>query len=586
MIQRVFISYASSDKKFAEALLRGLKAAGHDVWMAPDSIPSGAEYATAIMQGLTQSDLVVLLLSRASNSSQFVRKEMERAVASEKRIIPVRLEAVLPSGGLEYLISELQWVDANETLNEIGVARIVDTVFRGDAARVRGIERGVLHLNGARIFFGVAAIAILVAVVGRLIGAQLPASGVALLLGLGLLAALLGAVLQLRGWRPGKKLVVRRGDIAIVVVLLVSAGISAAQLLFVPLLTALIFLALYFLSRNVMAGRGVVVGLLGTLALVGALWAGEGLFYRSLSARAHTFLFLPDRCLRCDEIGQEVYVQLVDLVRRSAADSGGRLHIYPDRVDALPRNYDALVRTSEGVGPRPLMLARTILRHGDVFDDVIRVSLQTSRAACGRGRTLVNFTLSAWQAGDRPAWSSWDWDASGPGVADLRARLSVTEGRADDRDGESAAYLLTTGVFSRLTTNRPGNADVWQASRAFLRQYYRDIDISALPSSAETRSAIALGAAEGATQAQTRAALSALTAELQQALSIDVGDCEAIRRNERSLLSARYGDDIDRLIDRADAGDEVDPEESLTEDEFVEAPPAPDALVPATEGNP
>src|SRR5262249_48775082 len=47
-----------------------------------------------------------------SNESQFVRKEVERAVSKTKPVLPVRIREVKPSGSLEFFISSSQWVDA------------------------------------------------------------------------------------------------------------------------------------------------------------------------------------------------------------------------------------------------------------------------------------------------------------------------------------------------------------------------------------------------------------------------------------------------------------------------------------------
>src|SRR6185436_7102162 len=58
------------------------------------------------------SRALVLILSDQSNESQFVRKEVERAVSKTKPVLPVRIREVKPSGSLEFFISSSQWVDA------------------------------------------------------------------------------------------------------------------------------------------------------------------------------------------------------------------------------------------------------------------------------------------------------------------------------------------------------------------------------------------------------------------------------------------------------------------------------------------
>ena len=73
---------------------------------------AGREYADEIILGLERSAAVVLVLSEAANTSVFVLREVERAVAKEINVIPVRIEEVTPSPGLELFISGTHWLDA------------------------------------------------------------------------------------------------------------------------------------------------------------------------------------------------------------------------------------------------------------------------------------------------------------------------------------------------------------------------------------------------------------------------------------------------------------------------------------------
>jgi hypothetical protein len=55
---------------------------------------------------------MVLVLSAAANGSQFVKREVERAVTKGRPVIPVRVEPVLPSAELELFVSGTHWIDA------------------------------------------------------------------------------------------------------------------------------------------------------------------------------------------------------------------------------------------------------------------------------------------------------------------------------------------------------------------------------------------------------------------------------------------------------------------------------------------
>ena len=108
----IFVSYASPDRDVAFRIVSFLEEQGITCWVAPRDVPPGVEYGQAIINGIEQSRALVLILSDQSNDSQFVRKEVERAVSKTKPVLPVRIREVTPSGSLEFFISSAQWVDA------------------------------------------------------------------------------------------------------------------------------------------------------------------------------------------------------------------------------------------------------------------------------------------------------------------------------------------------------------------------------------------------------------------------------------------------------------------------------------------
>jgi TIR domain len=108
----IFISYASADRDVAFRIVAFLEQNGIRCWVAPRDVPPGMEYGQAIIDGIAECRALVLILSDQSNESQYVRKEVERAVSRTKPVLPVRIREVAPSGSLEFYISSAQWVDA------------------------------------------------------------------------------------------------------------------------------------------------------------------------------------------------------------------------------------------------------------------------------------------------------------------------------------------------------------------------------------------------------------------------------------------------------------------------------------------
>ena len=107
----IFISYSQPDRDCAYELTEHLEARGFSVWIAPRDVSPAAEWAAEIIDAITAARVMVLVFSASSNSSPQVRREVERAVHKELRVLPFRIEDVLPSRSLEYFLSTQHWLD-------------------------------------------------------------------------------------------------------------------------------------------------------------------------------------------------------------------------------------------------------------------------------------------------------------------------------------------------------------------------------------------------------------------------------------------------------------------------------------------
>ncbi|WP_346291513.1 AAA-like domain-containing protein [Sphaerothrix gracilis] len=103
---RVFISYRSQppDSELAEEFYQALKAAGHEVFMAAESIRLGDNWSQRIDRELEQCDYFVLLLSPKSATSEMVTEEVRRAKelrdtrnSGKPGILPIRVDFPLSS---------------------------------------------------------------------------------------------------------------------------------------------------------------------------------------------------------------------------------------------------------------------------------------------------------------------------------------------------------------------------------------------------------------------------------------------------------------------------------------------------------
>lgn len=107
----IFVSYSQPDRGCAFELTHHLEANGFTVWIAPRDVSPAAEWAEEIIEAISAARVMVLVFSASSNSSPQVRREVERAVHKDLRILPFRIEDVLPSRSLEYFLSSHHWLD-------------------------------------------------------------------------------------------------------------------------------------------------------------------------------------------------------------------------------------------------------------------------------------------------------------------------------------------------------------------------------------------------------------------------------------------------------------------------------------------
>lgn len=94
-------------------MARHLEDNGIACWIAPRDIrPGEPNWGKAIIEGLSNCQAMVLLLTQQSNGSQHVMKEAERAVNKKIPILVARFQPIDVSKELEYYVSSSQFLDA------------------------------------------------------------------------------------------------------------------------------------------------------------------------------------------------------------------------------------------------------------------------------------------------------------------------------------------------------------------------------------------------------------------------------------------------------------------------------------------
>lgn len=115
-----FISYNGKNRDSADAMRILLNNRGIDTWMAPGDIPAGSVYAAIITKAISDCSCLVLMLSQAAQESEWVPKEVERAIHYKKPIIPVQLEDFVLTDEFETYLSNrhIEFVDRIDTESE------------------------------------------------------------------------------------------------------------------------------------------------------------------------------------------------------------------------------------------------------------------------------------------------------------------------------------------------------------------------------------------------------------------------------------------------------------------------------------
>lgn len=96
-VSDVFLSYAREDLERARNLAQAIESLGWSVWW-DRKIPAGRTFADVIEEALGKAKCVIVLWSRASVQSEWVREEADEA-KGRRKLVPARLDDVVPPLG-------------------------------------------------------------------------------------------------------------------------------------------------------------------------------------------------------------------------------------------------------------------------------------------------------------------------------------------------------------------------------------------------------------------------------------------------------------------------------------------------------
>lgn len=130
MTPKAFMSHSSADKDIVRRLATDLRSKGVDVWFDEWEIRPGDSIVERINAGIKDCDIFIIVISRNSVASKWVREELDaaliRRIQEDARIIPVRLDdCEVPP-----LLSALHYVSIRSYAE--GLKRLIDAIFEVD----------------------------------------------------------------------------------------------------------------------------------------------------------------------------------------------------------------------------------------------------------------------------------------------------------------------------------------------------------------------------------------------------------------------------------------------------------------------
>ncbi len=105
----IFLSYRRADQPLARKLVEALEKRGVGVWW-DQMIEAGVDWREAIVDGLMDSDMLVILFSDECNSSKQLKKELALADDMDKNVVPVLIEDIKPKGHFLYELASRNWI--------------------------------------------------------------------------------------------------------------------------------------------------------------------------------------------------------------------------------------------------------------------------------------------------------------------------------------------------------------------------------------------------------------------------------------------------------------------------------------------
>jgi WD40 repeat protein len=140
----VFISYSRKDKAFVERLAAALTSRERDAWVDWEGIAPTAEWLKEIYAGIEGASAFVAICTPDWIASEICAKELDHAIASNKRIVPI-VSRDIEARSAPPALARLNWIFIRDSDDfDIGIAAVltaIDTDFEWVGQHTRVLVR-------------------------------------------------------------------------------------------------------------------------------------------------------------------------------------------------------------------------------------------------------------------------------------------------------------------------------------------------------------------------------------------------------------------------------------------------------------
>lgn len=144
----VFISYSRKDTTFVHRLHESLAKFERDVWVDWEDIPLTADWWREVQNGIEGTDIFAFVISPDSVRSEVCRREIDHAIANNKRMIPILHRPVIEPADQKLMhpsIGSHNWIFFRESDDFDTAFQKLITALDTDLSHVREHTRLLVH---------------------------------------------------------------------------------------------------------------------------------------------------------------------------------------------------------------------------------------------------------------------------------------------------------------------------------------------------------------------------------------------------------------------------------------------------------